>query len=464
MEPEKQIVGGSFKDPAGFVFFNNNTLYRQVNLAYQAHYDYFIARGLYERLQQDKLLISHQEINLIPFVSPGGYKIIQPERINFISYPYEWCFDQLKDAALLTLQIQKIALSYGMILKDASAFNVQFMNGRPVFIDTLSFEVYAAGSSWVAYRQFCQHFLAPLALMSYVDISLSQLLKTNIDGIPLALASRLLPFKSKLTFGLVSHIHLHARSQQHYAGKTESKAGRISPNGLLAIITNLFGTINNLKPHRQQTAWQSYYKHTNYSEVAENSKTEIIRNLLSKLAPTKIFDLGSNNGKYSRIASQQGIPTICFDMDPFAVNYNYCQIKENGEKYLLPLILDITNPTGGLGWANTERMSLTERGPAGLVMGLALIHHLVIGANIPLIKVASYLSLLGRYVIIEFVPKSDSQVKRLLATRPDIFEQYTEMGFETAFQEYFTIKGKYLITDSERVIYLLAKNVNEETA
>lgn len=464
MEAKRQIVGGSFRDPAGFVFCSNDTLYRQINLSHQTDYNYFITSGLCERLQKDKLLISHQETESIACVSPDGYKIIQPQPVTFISYPYEWCFDQLKDAALLTLKIQKIALSYGLILKDASAYNVQFMSGRPVFIDTLSFEIYIEGSSWAAYRQFCQHFLAPLALMSYVDLSLSQLLRTNIDGIPLNLTSRLLPLKTKFSFGVLSHIHLHAKSQQHYAGKTEPNTGKISRNGLLAIVDNLIRTTRNLKPLRQQTEWQNYYNQTNYSEAAENSKIEIIHNLLSQVAPDNVFDLGGNTGKYGRIASRQNIPTVCFDMDPYAVNYNYKQVKENKEEYLLPLIVDITNPSGGIGWSNAERMTLTERGPAGLVMALALIHHLVIGANIPLVEVARYLSLLGHYLIIEFVPKSDSQVKRLLANRADIFGEYTIKGFEMAFSEYYTVEQQARITDSERIIYLLAKkNINEKT-
>src|ERR1051326_2629765 len=207
---------GSFRDPSGFVFRRENTLFRQVQIGYREEYDLLMASGLYQALVDAGLLIAHTEEDVNSSLTEGAYRVLRPEPIPFISYPYEWCFSQLYDAALATLQIQKEALRFGMSLKDASAYNIQFRAGKPVMIDTLSFERYKEGRPWPAYRQFCQHFLAPLALMSRTDIRLRQMLRTNIDGIPLDLASRLLPRSTWLQAGLLTHIHLHGAAQQRY--------------------------------------------------------------------------------------------------------------------------------------------------------------------------------------------------------------------------------------------------------
>ncbi len=220
MTTTRKIIAGSFRDPSGFLFYQENVLYRQVNTAYRENYDLLIESGLYQALIDSKLLVSHIEEKTDATYADCVYKILKPEIVPFISYPYEWCFSQLKDAALTTLKIQKIALDFGMSLKDSSVYNIQFLKGRPIFIDTLSFEKYQEGSPWVAYKQFCQHFLAPLALMSFSDVRLNQLLKVFIDGVPLDLASSLLPAKTKLNFSLLSHIHLHAKSQKKYESKT----------------------------------------------------------------------------------------------------------------------------------------------------------------------------------------------------------------------------------------------------
>ena len=220
-------LSSSFRDPSGFLFTENGTLFRAVSCRYRQHYDHLIQSELYDKLVENKLLIPHKEVDLgtikhFPGSREDVYKIIQPERVPFISYPYEWCFSQLKDAALTTLKIQKQALDHGMVLKDASAYNIQFYKGVPLLIDTLSFEIYQENQPWVAYRQFCQHFLAPLALMAARDIRLGQLMRIYIDGVPLDLASGLLSSSSWLKPALLTHIHLHAKAQKRYE-KTDTK-------------------------------------------------------------------------------------------------------------------------------------------------------------------------------------------------------------------------------------------------
>ncbi len=457
--PAYQLESGSFRDPGGFLFYRGDILYRQINADYRVHYDLLMESGLYQSLRDAGLLIAHQEVALRPARPESAYKIIQPEKIPFISYPYEWCFSQLKNAALATLAIQKRALRYGMSLKDASAYNIQFRNGRPVLIDTLSFEKYRQGEPWVAYRQFCQHFLAPLALMSHRDVRLSQLLRVHLDGIPLDLAASLLPFRTRFQLALGSHIHLHATTQRHFAKRAPARPRRSSLSLLsfLSLIDSLESAVNRLQWQPRGTEWSDYYDETNYSEAAFEEKQRLVGEWLNQINPRRVWDLGANQGVFSRLASGRGIEIIALDSDPAAVEKNYLTCLAKQETALLPLWLDLTNPSSGIGWENRERLSLIGRGPADLVLALALIHHLAISNNLPLRKIAEFLSRIGPSLILEFVPKNDSQVQKLLATRDDIFSEYTQEALEAEFGQYFTILASRPLGGSERTLYLMKR-------
>ena len=449
--PEQLKDPSSFRDPSGYIFSKNGELFRQVNQQYVSTYKLVEESGFFEELFTAKLLVKH----VVQETSEGGL-VLKPEKIPFISYPFEWSFSQLKDAALLTLEIEKRALTKGLFLKDASAYNVQFVGSRPVFIDTLSFEEYQDGSPWVAYRQFCQHFLAPLALMAEVDVSLVRMMELHIDGIPLPLAAKLLPRKSRFNLGLLTHIFLHAGSQvKHGSRTTDQKTGRMTKMARLGLLDSLETTVRNLKLKNQATEWEHYYDFTNYTDRASVSKREIITSYIEKVKPKTVWDLGANQGLYSRLASKQGIFTIASDIDPMAVEQSYLASKKLKEDNLLSLVLDMTNPSPGIGWANRERQAFFKRGKPDLIMALALIHHLVISNNMPLAQVAEFLAAHSNYLLIEFVPKEDSQVQKLLATREDIFPTYTQKGFEQAFRSYFTILSKEAVLDSDRTLYLM---------
>jgi hypothetical protein len=451
----------SFRDPDGFIFSYNGKLYRCINFSYQQNYEHLIQSGLYDKLVENELLIPHKEVQ-IPNIETtiNYYKILEPEVIPFISYPYEWSFSQLKDAALVTLQIQKMALQYGMCLKDASAYNIQFRHGKPILIDILSFEKYQEDKPWVAYKQFCEHFLAPLALMAYKDIRLNQLLKIYIDGIPLNLATKLLPFRSWLRLSLLLHIHLHARSQKYLLNKNINVDKRtFSKKSLLSLIDSLESAISKLKWEPEKTEWSEYYKDTNYSQEAMFHKKKLVDDYIEEVKPNTVWDLGANIGIFSRIASNKGIYTVSFDSDPSVVEKSYLQVKNYKERNILPLCVDLTNPSPSIGWSNKERLSLIERGPCDLALMLGLIHHIAISNNVPLVQIADFLSQICRYLIIEFVPKDDSQVQRLLRFRKDIFQDYDEKNFEKAFLNYFSILKREKIVDSKRTIYLM-KNKN----
>ena len=451
-------IHGSFRDPSGFLFIQDDLIYRQINTIYKKKYDYLMESGLYRTLVDAMLLIPHEEVDACFAKSDKAYKIIKPELIKFVSYPYEWGFSQLKDAALTTLEVQKKSLEFGMSLKDCSAYNIQFRKGRPVCIDTLSFERYSEGKPWVAYRQFCQHFLAPLALMACSDIRLNKLLQVYIDGIPLDLASGLLPRRTFLNLSLLLHIHLHASSQKHFAGKSlteRTKSRGFNRVSMLGLIDSLESAIKKLKWIPRHTEWSNYYRDTNYSSEAFNHKKEIVTQFLDGLDPKLVWDFGSNTGIFSRIAAKKQAQVISFDVDPAAVEKNYFDCVKNGETDILPLLLDLINPSPGIGWQNQERMSIFERGPADTALALALIHHLAISNNLPLGKIADFMNKICDSLVIEFIPKNDSQVQKLLSTREDIFSDYTRQVFEDEFGKYFTIQNSVKIKDSERTLYLM---------
>lgn len=457
---QKLIHEASFRDPSGFIFYRDEVLYRQINQVYKANFDRLTDSGLCQELHGRGLLIHHEEVELNTAAIDGAYKILKPERIPFVSYPYEWCFSQLKDAALTTLTIQKLALRKDMALKDASAFNIQFHRGKPILIDSLSFECYRAEEPWVGYRQFCQHFLAPLSLMSYRDIRLGTLLRSHIDGIPLDLASRLLPFRTYLIPSLLLHLHMHARSQKHYADKQidKTKVGHtVSRHSMIALIDSLERASRKLKWKPPRTEWGEYYASNSYSDDALNHKKELVARFIKWTQAKTVWDLGANTGLFSDMSSRMGKLTIAFDFDPVAVERNYVKCREGENKLVLPLLLDLTNPSPSIGWLNRERDSLFNRGPVDLSMALALLHHLAISNNVPLRNIAEFFHKVSRWLIIEFIPKTDPQIERLLATREDIFSSYTQEVFEKEFGRLFTIETSEPIRGTGRKLYLMRR-------
>lgn len=461
-----QRLGSSFRDPAGFLFRHQGTLLRQVNPEYAADYDRLMGGGLYDALTAGGMLVRHREV--APPFSPLGageaYRVLEPEPVPFVSYPYEWCFGQLREAALLTLRIQDAALDHGMTLKDASAFNVQFNGAAPVLIDTLSFEAYRPGEPWIAYRQFCQHFLAPLLLMSGVDVRLAGLWRAHLDGVPLDLASRLLPRGSWLRPGVALHVHLHARSLARHADtslRAGTRAPAVSLTALRGLVDSLRSTITGLGWRPGGTEWADYVETRRYSAQAVDSKAALVRDYLGSLspAPRTVWDLGANTGEFSRIAAQAaGAHVVAFDVDPAAVERNFQAARAEGGSSILPLVLDLANPTPALGWAGEEREAWLGRGPADVVMALALVHHLAIGNNVPLQSVARLLARAGRTLVIEFVPKDDEQVQRLLRSRRDVFPDYTREGFEAAFATAFRVARSDAIEGSGRRMYLMERH------
>ena len=452
---------GSWRDPGGFIYRRDGVLYRQIGPASIDDWQAFVASGLAGRLIASGRLIGHEEAPLSAAATADARAVIAPEAIEFISYPFEWTFGELKDAGLLTLDVQLDALAAGWTLKDASAYNVQFRDGKPVMIDSLSFEPHEDGTPWVAYRQFCEHFLAPLALMARRDVRLASLLRADPDGVPLDLAKGLLPWRTRLNFGLLSHLHLHANAQVRHAaddddGRT-ARAVRISRAKLIGLIGNLRSTVAGLTWTPAGTEWSDYADNTSYNDRATQAKERLVGEFVRQVPGTRAWDLGANTGRYSRIAAEAGKHVLAFDIDPAAAEQNYRQIRAEGRGDILPLILDVANPSPGIGWANTERRSLLERADPDVILALALVHHIAISRNVPLPMLLELFARLAPWAIVEFVPKEDPMVRRLLATRRDVFPDYTLEGFRAAAAERWETVAEQPIEDSPRTLFLLRR-------
>jgi SAM-dependent methyltransferase len=446
--PSAAVDPGSFRDPSGFVFRRDGVLYRQVNQSFGPRWDDLQTSGLLDALQAKALLIPHAPVSLDAALRPDlAHAVIRPEELDFVSYPYEWSFGQLRDAALLTLEAQALSAEARFTLRDATAYNVQFRGGRPVLIDTLSFERAEPGRPWAAYRQFCEHFLAPLTLMARRDVRCGLMLREFVDGIPLDLAATLLPGRTKLNPGLLSHVHLHARAQRRYADRTEAGAAAttsrtMSPLRQRALIDSLRRTVEGLRWEPAGTEWADYAENTSYGDDAARRKDELVREALQAAPGERVWDLGANTGRFSRIAADLGRRVVAWDVDPAATELHYRRVRADGTTSILPLVLDLGNPSPGLGWANAERRSLLDRADADVVLALALVHHLAISRNVPFERLAEFFAGLAPGLVVEFVAKDDPMVRRLLATREDVFPDYTIEAFRTAFGRHFEIRAE----------------------
>jgi SAM-dependent methyltransferase len=474
----------SFRDPSGFIYRRAGVVLRQINASYGAHWDALVASGFLDRLVADGRLLPFERVGLELAADPAiAHAVIAPRPLGFVSYPYEWTFSQLRDAALLTLDLQDAAQAAGFVLKDATAYNIQFVDGRPVLVDTLSFEPAVTGRPWAAYRQFCQHFLAPLALMAYRDVRCGLMLREHLDGIPLDLACRLMPGRSRLRFGLLSHLHLHSRAERRYGqkrgragtgaattaaagddgGATDSPAPptrggpAMSDLRRAALIDSLRSTIRRLRWDPAGTEWADYATNTSYASSAAEAKDRVVEAMLAAAGGDVVWDLGANTGRFSAIAARLGRDVLAFDIDPGAAELHYRALRAAGTTAIQPLVMDLANPSPGLGWAGAERRPLADRANADTILALALIHHLAIGRNVPLPAIADWFARLAPHAIVEFVPKADPMVRFLLESREDVFADYDLDGFRAAMATRFETVQETPLPDSPRVLFHLRR-------
>jgi hypothetical protein len=387
-----------------------------------------------------------------------------PKQIQFITYPYEWCFNQYKEAALLTLKIQKFCLENNFSLKDASAFNCTFYNGKAIFIDTLSFDFYQSNSPWRGYKQFVSHFLGPLVLAHYYGAQSLKLLSNFIDGIPVKMLSSMLPLKSKLNPLLYANIHLLAKfeSKHNEDIKKDVKAISLSKKAQLNIISSLYNYVKKLSL-KEGSEWGDYYNKINYTNEAFLQKADIINNWVNRLKAKGLIDVGGNDGTFVRqLQNKPELALIC-DIDNNAVDLNYKSIKINRELNIIPFVLDVLNPSPSIGFNNKERDSFINRVKKfapDLTLALALIHHMTLSGNIPFNMSANFFASFSKYLIIEFPKSDDSWVQRLLSSKGEFqnhFKFYTIDNFKKDYDSYFETIDEICIDNSERVLFLLKR-------
>ncbi|WP_298895541.1 class I SAM-dependent methyltransferase [uncultured Psychroserpens sp.] len=446
----------SFRDPSGFIFVDRGTVKRSISPLYFEQYNALKDSGFFKKLHHAGLLIMHKEIS-----TSDSEIIIEPEQISFFTYPYEWSFDMYKEAALLTLKIQKFALENGFSLKDASAFNVTFYKGRMVFIDTLSFDFYQENTPWRAYKQFISHFFGPLVLAKYSGAESLKLMNTFIDGIPIKMLSSLLPYKTKLNPFLYSNIHLLAKYEDKHNEdyKGEFKAARLTKKAQLNIVKGLYNYIKKLSLN-ETSEWGNYYDKTNYEDDAFNQKSVIINNWIHQQKATSVIDIGGNDGTFVRRIDQNLQEALVCDIDNNAVDANFRYTKQQKETFMLPFVFDVLNPSANIGFNNKERDSFLERIKTfapDVSMALAVIHHMTLSGNIPFEMSAQFFASFSKVLVIEFPKRNDSWVQRLLNTKAEFkshFDFYSIENFEKAYLNHFKLEEKLPINNSERVMYL----------
>lgn len=451
----------SYRDNDGFVFKHNENVYRFIHARHENAYNQLMNGGLYKELTAKGWLIPHTTVaDENNFNLPEG-TVIFPEQIPFISYPYEWSFVMWQDAALLTLQIAAASLKSNMVLKDATPFNIQFLKGNPVFIDTLSFEIYKEGKPWIAYRQFCESFLAPLLMMHYCHQDSYKLFTVYPNGIPLEILISLLPKKCKWNLNVYLHIYLQA--------KISNKKNKSTPRGIHfskqkqeILLKGLMDLVRRLSAKMTKTTWDDYYTETILGPDYLAAKTKLVQSVLSTIDFKTIIDLGANDGYFSLLYQNTDKQIVAVDSDANCINNLYLKIRKDKISNILPLVNTLNIPSPAIGWNNAERDSFIKRIKHDLVLALALVHHLAIACNVPLQLIAAWLAPMCKYLLIEFIPKTDEKVTLLLQNREDIFGDYNQLNFENIFSKQFQLISQEKITGTERVLYLM-KTLNEKT-
>lgn len=451
---------GSFRDPSGGVYRKDGRVFRTVNSTAEDAYLATRESGLFDHLQQGGLIVELEEVQRsdIKDLFPTASRVLEHPCLAFISYPYEWSFPTLKAAALAHLDIQLQALERGMTLSDASAYNIQFNGPRPVFIDHLSFRPYVDGEIWKGHRQFCEQFLNPLLLRSLCGVSHNAWYRGEQEGIRTEDLAKLVPFRKKLSWNILTQVVLPAAFQRRASTKNELSSlaeAKLPRLAYQALLEKLRSWIRSLEPaDGGASLWSDYASNTSYSDEQTAEKRNFVAAMVNKVKPSLMWDLGCNTGDYSCLALESGADyVIGFDFDQRSVEIAFDRAQKEDLKFL-PLWLDAANPSPSQGWAQRERPGFQERASADALIALAFIHHIAIGRNIPLAQAVSWLIGLAPNGVIEFVPKTDPMVKQLLALREDIFEDYSEETFLSAVEQQAEIvKLKHLSEDGRLLVW-----------
>lgn len=454
---------GSFRDRDGRIAYHNQRVFRLLSESALADWHHLADLPFVQKAMRAGKLIPTHEVDLAETGLADPARIewagaVEHQRIPFISYPYEWSFQMLRDAALLTLDLLDRALQADFSLKDGTAYNVQFQGARPVFIDTGSLEPLPQGAAWVGYRQFCQLFLFPLLLQAHKKLDFQPLLRGNLEGITPAAASRMFSFRERFKPGVMTHVYLQAKLTQRYGGKQRDMRGDLKSAGFgkQMVRNNVAGLkklISKLQWQAAASEWGDYTQQHNYDQTDQQAKAGFVDRIAATLNPGLCWDLGANTGEFSRIAANHADYVVAADIDHLAVDRHYRLLREQKIDNVLPLVFNIADPSPNWGWQLTERSALPARGKPDLILALALIHHIVITANIPVAQFVAWLAELGGELIIEFVTRDDEMVKRLLLNKKDQYDDYGLERFEACLAEHYQIDEKLALGSGNRYLF-----------
>lgn len=457
-----QIEPGSFRDRTSRVFYSENSVFRALNKQALREWEALSSSKFFSRFIAEGKIIQTRQVEY-----PGGVNsaitgnwaaFLQHQQIPFISYPYEWSFGMLRDAALLQIELLLAALDEDMVLKDSSSFNFQWNGTSPVFIDIPSFEKLAPGEPWAGYRQFCQMFLYPLFLQVYRNIPFQPMLRGNIDGIDPALCNNILSVMDLLRPGVFMHVYLQAKMQARYAStqkniKKDLRTAGFTKNLVKNNVESLQKLIQGLSWKISRSQWSHYVNEHSYTGSDHEIKKSFVRDVISLQSWGLVWDLGCNTGTFSRIAVENAQYVLAMDADQLAIEYFYQELKKEKISKILPLIYNVADPSPNLGWQGAERKSLPERGKPDLILCLALLHHIVISANIPLKEFVDWLASISTSLVIEFVTKEDPMVKTLLRNKEDNYMDYEIEYFENCLSKAFNIIKRNALKCGTRILY-----------
>ena len=457
-----QFDTGSFRDRTSRVFYREGEVCRALNEDALREWSAISQKPAFQRAMSAGSIVGTEQLpiaSLPSSVQNGEFAgVLRHERIPFISYPYEWPFSMLREGALLHLDLLADLIADDVTIKDGTAYNVQFRGSRPVFIDVASFEQLDPKIPWAGYRQFCQTFLYPLLLQGYKNVSFHPWLRGALDGIDPENCWNLMSFRELFRRGVLTHVYLHAQLQKRYAlhhgPKKKEMAGMgFNKSMLEANISGLRKLVAGLQWKAAQSTWSDYATHNTYTDVDREKKESFVRSVVASRTWPLVWDLGCNTGTFSRIAAQNANAVVAMDADHLAVERLYQSLKAEGNTKILPLVNNLADSSPGLGWRGKERVPLPARGKPQLTLCLALIHHLVLGANIPLAELIEWLAGLGTNLIIEFVDRGDPMVQALLRNKPDIFTDYQPEKFEQLLGNSFRIERREALVSGTRTLF-----------
>ena len=454
---------GSFRDPDARVAYFKDSVYR---IVYQNGFKKF---DLIKKLLKDETIskyliktteLDQQELDLLEFENKKDIKVFKHKKIDFISYPYEWSFHRLKDAALHHLTLHINLLKKDATLIDAYSYNIQFNNYSPIFIDLTSIKEYSEGEFWTGHKQFCESFLNPLVLKSKLGINFNNWFKGNLDGIDTGELSKLLKFRHMFSWNIFYNIFLLNYFEKKYKKNEDlkiTKNKKLKKNYYLSILTNLRGFITNLKAKKELTVWGEYSRDNTYDVEEKKNKYEFISSYFNKTKFDRVLDLGCNNGEYSKLAIQSGCKSVVgLDYDLNAVDEAYL-ISKREKLNFLPLYFDVSNPSSNIGWRQKERKGFIERLNFDFVLALAFEHHLAIAKNIPLEDALKWITSLAPKGIIEFVPKNDVTIQSMIKLKGDIFPNYNLENFKYLLSKYVKITSEKIVSNSGRILFSFEK-------